>query len=58
MDMVMVDVTHLSPLNIGTPVEIFGKNQRLESFAKDAETIPYEILTRIPHRVIRTQSGN
>lgn len=58
MDMVMVDVTHLSPLNIGTPVEIFGKTQRIESFAKDAETIPYEILTRIPHRVIRTQSGN
>lgn len=58
MDMVMVDVTHLPGIQIGDAVEIFGQTQRIEAFALAAQTIPYEILTRIPSRVEREQRGN
>ena len=55
MDMTMVDVTHIVPCNVGDEVEIFGRIQTIESFAQQAGTIPYEILTRIPGRVQRIQ---
>jgi len=58
MDMVMVDVTSLPKTQVGDAVELFGLSQRIESFAADAQTIPYEILTRIPSRVAREQRGN
>ncbi len=58
MDMVMVDVTTIPKAVVGDAVEIFGLKQRIESFAAAAQTIPYEILTRIPSRVSREQHGN
>lgn len=58
MDMVMVDVSHIPEVTVGDSVEIFGLHQRIEDFAAAAETIPYEILTRIPGRVAREQRGN
>ena len=58
MDMVMVDVSHIPNAAVGDSVEIFGQHQRIERFAAAAETIPYEILTRIPGRVAREQRGN
>lgn len=58
MDMVMVDVTKIENAKPGDSVELFGKTISVESFANAAGTIPYEVLTRIPARVHRTQSGN
>jgi len=52
MDMTMIDVTGINVLE-GDTVEIFGKQQRVTEVAKQAGTIPYEILTSIPERVKR-----
>ncbi len=53
MDMIMVDLGDVE-LEASTKVEIIGKNQSLTSFAKDCQTIPYEILTSISPRVHRS----
>ena len=55
MDMIMVDI---GSLHIGknTKVEIIGPNLGLAQFAKDCQTIPYEILTSISPRVHRSYS--
>ena len=58
MDMVMVDVTAIPSARAGDEVEVFGTQHRIEDFAADAGTIPYEILTRIPSRVQREQRGD
>ncbi len=52
MDMVMVDVTDI-PCNEGDEVIIFGEGYPIEEFARNAETISYEILTGISSRVKR-----
>jgi alanine racemase len=52
MDMTMIDVTGME-VSEGDEVEIFGKNQHVSMLAKQAGTIPYEILTSIPERVKR-----
>ncbi len=57
MDMVMVDVSDIPLAQPGDAVELFGSTVTIESFAEAAGTIPYEILTRIPARVHRTQRG-
>jgi alanine racemase len=53
MDMIMVDLGNLK-IEANTKVEIIGKNQELSAFAKDCQTIPYEILTSISPRVHRS----
>lgn len=58
MDSLTVDATALPPgtLALGTQVEIVGPHQTLEDVARDAGTIPYEILTALGrryHRVYR-----
>jgi len=58
MDMVMVDVTAIPSARAGDEVEVFGTQHRIEEFAAEAGTIPYEILTRIPSRVQREQRGD
>ena len=55
MDMIMVDIGELK-IEVNTKVEIIGKNQGLSQFAKDCQTIPYEILTSISPRVHRSYS--
>lgn len=55
MDMIMVDTGDLS-LEKNTKVEIIGPNFGLADFAKDCQTIPYEILTSISPRVHRSYS--
>lgn len=55
MDMIMVDLGNLK-IEANTKVEIIGKNQGLSTFAKDCQTIPYEILTSISPRVHRSYS--
>lgn len=52
MDMLMVDITEIS-CNEGDSVIIFGENPNVTEMAKVLDTIPYEILTGISHRVKR-----
>jgi len=52
MDMVMVDVTDI-PCQEGDEAIIFGEGYPIEEFARNAETIPYEVLTGISSRVKR-----
>ena len=52
MDMCMLDVTGLD-VKVGDIVTIFGDDPRVEELAEILGTIPYEILTSIPHRIER-----
>ncbi len=52
MDMCMIDISTLSAKE-GDEVIVFGKEYPITQFAKDCETIPYEILTAISRRVKR-----
>jgi len=52
MDMAMIDVTGLEVCE-GDEVELFGKQQPVSELARQAGTIPYEILTSVPERVKR-----
>jgi alanine racemase len=52
MDMCMVDVTGI-PCKEGDDVVIFGEDYPIEEFAKNSETIPYEVLTNVSERVKR-----
>ena len=52
MDMCMIDLTDISA-NEGDPVVVFDSKHSIKLVAKDAQTIPYEILTRISRRVKR-----
>jgi alanine racemase len=52
MDMTMIDVTGI-PVKEGDEVELFGKHLSVTEVARDAGTIPYEILTSVPERVKR-----
>ena len=52
MDMAMIDVTGLD-VKEGDMVELFGKQQTVSEMARQAGTIPYEILTSVPQRVKR-----
>ena len=55
MDMTMVDVTSVPGVRIGDSVELFGRQLPIEEVAAAAGTIAYEILSRIPMRVLREQ---
>lgn len=55
MDMIMVDIGDLK-IQLNTKVEIIGIKRGLSEFAKDCDTIPYEILTSISPRVHRSYS--
>ena len=52
MDMCMVDVTHIT-CKEGDEAIVFGNDYTLNQFAKDADTIPYEILSNLSVRVKR-----
>ncbi|MEA3463224.1 MAG: alanine racemase, partial [Bacteroidota bacterium] len=52
MDMAMIDVSGLD-VKEGDVVELFGKQQAVSELARQAGTIPYEILTSVPERVKR-----
>ena len=57
MDMTMVDVTSIPGVRVGDSVELFGRQLPIEEIAAAAGTIAYEILSRIPMRVLREQRG-
>ncbi|WP_091095915.1 bifunctional UDP-N-acetylmuramoyl-tripeptide:D-alanyl-D-alanine ligase/alanine racemase [Paenimyroides marinum] len=52
MDMLMADVTDIDA-NIGDEILVFGNDLRITEVAKIWETIPYEVMTSISHRVKR-----
>ncbi len=52
MDMIMVDIGDL-PVSEGEPVEIIGKHQPIHVFARQMDTIPYEVMTGFSVRVHR-----
>ncbi len=51
MDMITVDVSHISTVAIGDPVILWGKQLSVNEVAKACGTIGYELLTRITSRV-------
>ena len=53
MDQIMVDVTHIPDAASGDEVELFGSNIPVSEVATKANTIPWEILTRITPRVTK-----
>lgn len=52
MDMCMVDITGI-PCKEGDDVVVYGDGLPITEFAKNSETIPYEVLTGISERVKR-----
>lgn len=53
MDMFMIDITNIPGVKEGDEVIIFGKELPVEEMARQAETIPYEIMTGVSQRVKR-----
>jgi len=60
MDSITLDTTHLgeNAPKSGDLVELIGKHQSLDDVARDAGTIPYEILTSLGHRYERIYLKN
>ena len=52
MDMCMLDVTGVG-VRVGDTVTVFGKDPTISELARILGTIPYEILTSVPHRIER-----
>jgi alanine racemase len=55
MDVITLDVTHIpaDKATVGSIVTVYGKQYTINSAATDANTIGYEILTRLGRRVTR-----
>ena len=51
MDMISVDVTDLDGPALGDPVTLWGPGLPVDEVARAADTIGYELLTRMPGRV-------
>jgi len=53
MDLTIIDLTYAPDAKVGTEVVIFDQSHPLENLADAADTIPYEVLSRISERVER-----
>lgn len=53
MDLITVDVTNIGPVQIGDPVELWGKSLPVSVIADYNDLSGYEILARIPKRLPR-----
>lgn len=53
MDMCMIDVTKVKEAKVGDMVTVFGNKPTIKDLAKILDTIPYEILTSVSHRIKR-----
>ncbi|MDB5192031.1 MAG: bifunctional UDP-N-acetylmuramoyl-tripeptide:D-alanyl-D-alanine ligase/alanine racemase [Segetibacter sp.] len=53
MDMTMIDITGIEDAKEGDLVELFGPNLPVQQVAAWCDTIPYEIMTSVSHRVKR-----
>ena len=59
MDMITFDVTDVvEPVAIGDNVELWGQHLSVTEVAKHVQTINYELLTRISHRVTKKYHYN
>ena len=54
MDMISVDVTGLPKVEVGDPVELWGNHLDVNEVAGWADSIGYELVTRMPKRTRRT----
>jgi len=53
MDMMMLDVTELTEVDVGDKVELWGKNLSIADVARHSDMSPYELMTRLPSRAPR-----
>lgn len=53
MDMITVDITGLAGIEIGSKVELWGDQLSASEVARYAGSISYELLARMPSRVVR-----
>ena len=53
MDMITVDVTDCPGCEVGTPIELWGRHLPVNEVATAADTIGYELLTRMTGRTPR-----
>lgn len=53
MDMITVDVTDCPAARVGSAVQLWGQELAVDEVARHANTIGYELLTRLPERVPR-----
>ena len=58
MDMSMIDLSELPNVGVGDEVEIFGPDNPVETLAKLAGTIPYELTCAVSKRVPRVYFKN
>ena len=58
MDMSMIDLSELPNVGVGDEVEIFGPDNPVETLAKLAGTIPYELTCAVSKRVPRVYLQN
>ena len=58
MDMCMIDLTDKPGVDVGSEIEIFGKNNPIEELSDIAGTIPYELTCAVSKRVPRTYIKN
>lgn len=58
MDMCMIDLTNKPNVDVGSVIEIFGENNPIEIMAKQADTIPYELICAVSKRVHRIYIEN
>jgi alanine racemase len=57
MDMTMIDITDYPEISLYDDVLVFGPDKSIVHMAKQAATIPYEIMTGIAQRVPRVYLG-
>lgn len=53
MDMCMVDLSNKPGIDVGSEIEVFGKNNSIDEMAEIAGTIPYELTCAVSKRVPR-----
>ena len=58
MDMITIDVTNVPKVKLGDDVELFGGHVAINDLADDAQTISYEIFTKMTARVYRQYQDN
>ena len=58
MDMCMIDITDKPLVDVGSEVEIYGKNNSINELASIAGTIPYELTCAVSKRVPRMYIEN
>ena len=58
MDMLTIDVTQSGVVNIGDEVVLWGASLDVNLVAKHANTIGYELITRMPQRVPKIYVAN